>query len=229
MSSLFRRTSPQALALFLILCAVVLRPAESIGREKAQYPQPTYEEVMAIRRDSSIALLQQNTHRQDMCERYDMVRLGNITLRDALQGMELRSLMRVGDFFRYTDEDGIDPLDPGLLAVMMDELARRAGFTWRNSFGVVHKLPDKPPVENNEESSGNSLAPNATIAAAPLTFTDLLIWSTETYDLSINWWDQTLERLERGASEFEEWYVNTVRLPQYLVPNIFLFHCNFLF
>ena len=202
MSSLFRRKSPQALALFLFLCAV-LRPAESIGSEKAQYPQPTYEEVMALRRENSIALIQQDTYRQDMCERYDMVRLGNITLRDALQGLELRPLMRVGDFFRYTDEDGINPIDPGLLAVMMDELGRRAGFTWRNSFGVVHKLPEAPLVENFEESSGNSMAPNLTReATAEITFSDLLIWSTETYDISINWWDQTLERLERGASEF---------------------------
>ena len=58
----------------------------------------------------------------------------------------------------------------------MDELGRRAGFTWRESFGVTY-----------------GPAPNTT-------FTDLLIWSIDNYDLSVNWWDQTLERLERGAT-----------------------------
>ena len=218
MSSLLRRKPLRAavsLLLVYYVCAVLLliRPVESLGREKSQFPQPSYEEVLSFRRNNRIGLIQPENFRQDICDRYEMVRLGNITLRDALQGMEIRPLMRVGPFFRYTDEGGIDPLDGGLMAVMMDELGRRAGFSWRNSFGVVHGLPKAPPMEDSAESSGNSLAPNVT-AEPPLTFTDLLIWSIETYDLSINWWDQTLERLERGASFLEPWFDGSIIMVQ---------------
>lgn len=218
MSFRFRRKPlPSSVALSLLACAIlVTRPAESAGREKSPFPQPTYEEVMSFRRDNRIGLIEPETFRQDVCERYDMVRVGNITLRNALQGMELRPLMRVGPFFRYTDEGGIDPLDGGLMAIMMDELGRRAGFSWRNSFGVVHGLPEAPSMEDFEESSGNSLAPNTTTTppGGDISFTDLLIWSTETYDLSINWWDQTLERLERGASFLQPWFDGSIIMVQ---------------
>mmetsp|Transcript_2701 Transcript_2701/g.5688 ORF Transcript_2701/g.5688 Transcript_2701/m.5688 type:complete len:733 (-) Transcript_2701:1666-3864(-) len=142
---------------FTVLCCsmlFLLQPlaVAAVGREKAAFPQPSYDAVLAWRNklqdladdgnasstSSSSSLI---SYRQDVCDRYEQVRLGNIPLRDALQGLQLRPLMRVNKFFRYTDENGIDPLDPGLMSVMMDELARRAGFTWRETFSVVHKLP----------------------------------------------------------------------------------------
>ena len=266
------------------------------GNEISPYPEPTYDEVVKV---SSVGTrhnyaLPESTqtvypllpnYRQDVCERYQQVRLGNVTLRDALKGLELRPLMRVGTFFQYTNENGIDPDDPGLLAIMMDELARRAGFTWRNSFGVVFGLPEPPNVDKTtttRESSNSTTAslspPSSTVgfeeevnpdfleggefdnnstftidnfsterttstptsapsaaattkttaagtAAAttstdgevhypPLTFTDLLIWSVDTYDISINWWDQSLERLERGASFLQPWFDGSIILVQ---------------
>ena len=47
--------------------------------------------------------------------------------------------------------------NPGIQAVLMDELARRAGFTWRDSFGVY-----VDPI-NNE------------------TWTELLDWATDSF------------------------------------------------
>ena len=278
---------------------MLVHDAKSLGfgNEVSPYPEPTYEEVAkvssvgtrhnyALPESSETVYPSLPNYRQDVCERYQQVRLGNVTLRDALKGLELRPLMRVGPFFQYTHENGIDPDDPGLLAIMMDELARRAGFTWRNSFGVVFGLPEPPTVEkpttSTRESSNTTTnlspptstvefeeevnpdflegefdnnstftignfatprttgsptsAPSAAVTTTtptgtdstspategtvveehllPLTFTDLLIWSVDTYDISINWWDQSLERLERGASFLQPWFDGSIILIQ---------------
>lgn len=97
--------------------------------------------------------------RQDICGRYTRVLEGNLTMRDALRGLELRPILRVGKFFRYREDTGIDALDPGIMALLLDELGRRAGFSWRNSFGVTY-----------------GPAPNTT-------FSDLLVWSVQNYDI----------------------------------------------
>ena len=86
----------------------------------------------------------QTSIRQDVCHRYIQYRNGDIELRDALQGLEIRPLMDYGEFFQYDDVDGINRLYPGLLSELMDELAKRAGFTWRQSFGVM----DDPSAVN---------------------------------------------------------------------------------
>ena len=123
------------------------------------------------------------SHRQSVCERYDMVRFGQRELRNALDGMELRPLMAIGPFFHYDDENGIHKGEHGLMADLMDELAQRAGFEWRDSFGVM------PPPESI----------NAT-------WTEMIVWAVETYDLAVNWWDQSIERMELGAAFLEPWY-----------------------
>jgi hypothetical protein len=71
----------------------------------------------------------------------------------------------------------------GLTAVILDEVAERAGFTWRNRFGSDKSI--------NEAEDGNK------------TYTDLLIWSTDTYDISAGWWYQTNERKAQGISFIE--------------------------
>lgn len=153
----------------------------------------TWEEVIAVKNKDFTN--QTNNFRQDLCTRYALVQNGTIQLRDALQGLSLRPLMRVSKFFPYTPEGGIDPLDPGLLALMMDELGRRAGFSWRNSFGVLYGLPEKPESAPDDET---------------IAFTDVLNWSIENYDLSCNWWDQTLERLELGIRFMQPWFDGSI-------------------
>ena len=49
----------------------------------------------------------------------------------------------------------------GLTAELMDELARRAKFTWRDSFGIFR-------------DPGNE------------TWTDVLVWGIDTYDVSMS-------------------------------------------
>jgi hypothetical protein len=130
------------------------------------------------------------THRQNVCDRYEEFRSGTLQLRDALQGLALRPLISKGDYFLYNSTNGIDAPDPGLMAELLDELALRGGFTWRQSFGVFDRV-DMPPN---------------------VTFTDLLAWAVDTYDIAINWWDQSVERMERGVAYIEPWFDGSVIL-----------------
>ena len=115
------------------------------------------------------------THRQSVCDRHDKYYTGELELRDVLQGLELHTLQRAGLYLNLDPETGaIDEEDPGLIADIMDELALRAGFTWRNSFGVTDG-----PAENR-------------------TWTDLLEWGVEAYDVSVDWWIHSSERLKVG-------------------------------
>mmetsp|Transcript_1628 Transcript_1628/g.3656 ORF Transcript_1628/g.3656 Transcript_1628/m.3656 type:complete len:798 (+) Transcript_1628:99-2492(+) len=199
------------------------------GTEKSPFPYVTWSDVQAVKQQrnrqqqiqqptnvittdtatndtttsatTATATELPTSYRQDVCERWQLVQDGELDLRDALRGLELRPLLRVGPFFHYTDDGGIDPLDPGLLAWMLDELGRRAGFTWRQSFGVVYGLP-------------TDTKPDDVPADETVTFTDLLLWSTETYDLSCNWWDATLERLELGIAFQTPWFDGSIVMVQ---------------
>jgi hypothetical protein len=82
----------------------------------------------------------------------------------------------------------IDADQPGILVEMMDEMALRAGFTWRNSFGLL----DLSTIEHD-------LAQNTTLD-------DLLQWTVESFDVSVAEWSKTVQRMERAVSFLEGWY-----------------------
>ena len=66
--------------------------------------------------------------------------------------------------------------DPGCWIVILDELARRAGFSWRNSYGIV-----RPFLMN-------------------VTADTVLPWTVNTYnDVSFAEWDRTIERMKLGV------------------------------
>lgn len=123
---------------------------------------------------------------------------GNITLDKALEGLELSVV-----FLNYSDptnqrlftlDDGIiNPNRQMLLVNIMDELSRRAGFTWRDSFGVVQPI---------DTSTSNH------------TYTDLLDWQAETYDISAGRWDKSLARIQRSISFPEGFYDASMILVQ---------------
>ena len=109
------------------------------------------------------------SHRQDFCDRYQEVYTNNWELKDALNGVELHPVLQYGSAFPYFNYDpitGIDPDDPGLVAHLLDYIAEQANFTWRNSFGVY----------TAEDKGSNK------------TWTELLKWTTDTYDISIDKW-----------------------------------------
>lgn len=131
------------------------------------------------------------SYRQDVCERYRSMQSGTMNVKDALRGMKLNVVLGAydGSYFNYDDETGIDPVYPGIVGVIMDELALRAGFTWRDSFGIY----DTPAgAEFNE------------------TWTDLLGWSVETYDITADWWGRSLDRMNMGVAFLREWYDSSI-------------------
>ena len=66
--------------------------------------------------------------------------------------------------------------DEGIIAVMANEVARRAGFTWRNNYAVL-------PTPSGDK-----------------TYTDWLIYAIQEYDIVANWYLQTSDRMNRGAA-----------------------------
>ena len=175
-SVLTKSMSPLRLLFLLLLCASLAPSsyASAFGGEKRTFNTPPFQYNV--------------TYRQDVCSRYDQFRNGEIDLRDSLRGLELRPLIGNYDYFNYDDENGIDKDDPGLLGDLMDELGQRAGFTWRNSFGVL----DSP-----SSSSENNIT---------WTWTDMLLWGIETYDVCVDWWDKSVERMDNGVAFLEPWF-----------------------
>lgn len=121
--------------------------------------------------------------RQNVCDRFrNYEENPSAELHLALEGLELHVAAITTQFF-LVDEDGKIREDyPGLAAVIMDELASRGRFTWRNSFAYY----DGPGDHH--------------------TWTELLLWTTDYYDVSMEWWTETLGRLKQGVSFPEGWY-----------------------
>jgi hypothetical protein len=102
-------------------------------------------------------------------------------LADALSGLSLHPIISnySTEYFSYSPETGIDSNEPGIVAELLDELARRGNFEWRNSFGL-----------SLEPSYGES-------------WDSLLDWNVDHYDLAVDWWLMNINRLERGISYVE--------------------------
>ncbi|CAB9511115.1 receptor subunit 1 [Seminavis robusta] len=101
--------------------------------------------------------------RQNICDRYEDFATGKTQLRDALSRMKLHALLMNDEFLSYTAKEGLSPEDPGIIAEIMDVLAERANFTWRDSFGVM------------EETSFSNKS-----------WTERLIWSVENFDIAVS-------------------------------------------
>mmetsp|Transcript_7209 Transcript_7209/g.8218 ORF Transcript_7209/g.8218 Transcript_7209/m.8218 type:complete len:550 (-) Transcript_7209:55-1704(-) len=121
-------------------------------------------------------------YRQDLCPAYEKVKMGNASLPEALRGVALRPVLLINKYFNFDKEKGIIPeKNPGLKVELLDKICERAGCTWRDSYGVIEKPENK-------------------------TFDELLHWSIETYDISIAWWAESLERKERDVGFMKPWY-----------------------
>jgi len=82
--------------------------------------------------------------------------------------------VRVGMDGKLNDDN------PGILVNIMDQLATRGAFRWRDSFGVG-LVP------------GNDVGSNAT-------FSEILTWAVDTYDVSIGEWRNSVSRKGSGVS-----------------------------
>ena len=131
------------------------------------------------------------TYRNNFCDRQRELYRGNIELARALDGMNVTVAMT-----RYTEpyEDGFFNLDgegripaerPGLFVKIMDELANRAGFNWRDSFVALD------PIDADTDGKN---------------WTDLLEWSVQSFDVSVDNWAKTTSRMRLGVAFPEGWY-----------------------
>lgn len=79
------------------------------------------------------------THRSKLCSINEKVISGEVELSKALQGLELAlgitdySTEYMREYIKFNAEGGLDAETPRLFPTLLDELASRAGFTWRNS------------------------------------------------------------------------------------------------
>ena len=117
-----------------------------------------------------------NSYRQDFCELYKrrVNESGIPGIQSALNGIELAVATFPGKYFIYDDEKGINPVYPGIHAKMLDYIAERGNFTWRNSFAVFDK-------------KGSNI-------------TEILDWGTQKYDLMVGTYTPSTQRMKLGVS-----------------------------
>jgi hypothetical protein len=127
-----------------------------------------------------------------VCDRQRLIWNGSLAFTDALQGLNLTVVLTdyqygnaEDEFFSLLDGKIRNPY-PGLFGVMIDEVARRAGFQWRNSFGTYSPLDLQHDVNK--------------------TWTDILLWAIEVYDISVEVWGKSLPRMSSGVSFPAGWY-----------------------
>ena len=123
------------------------------------------------------------SYRTNVCDRQALLYNGTVELPDALRGLELSvgiTNYSTGkeQFFFSLEKNEIPVEYPGYFAIILDEVARRAGFTWRNSFGVY-------PPRNNETDI---------VDGVEQSWTDILIWAIDTYDISMEKVSRTPQR-----------------------------------
>ena len=139
------------------------------------------------------------TYRTNVCDRQRKLFGHGLELRDALQGLDLSVYITDNsntplDFLFQLSQEGTIPENEvaGINANILDELAKRGGFTWRNRFGTGKG--------RNEAEDGNK------------TYGDLLIWSTDTYDISADYWNQSNERKAQGIHFPYPWNEDSIIL-----------------
>jgi hypothetical protein len=126
------------------------------------------------------------SYRTNVCEQQLMLWNKTVDLPNALRGLNLTvgitqyATGKEASFFSLDADGRIRITSPGLFAVVLDEVARRAGFEWRNSFGVY------PPLDNTTDVNK--------------TWTDILLWAIDTYDISMERWAHSIDRMAKGAS-----------------------------
>jgi hypothetical protein len=104
-----------------------------------------------------------------------VVRAQTIDLKDALAGKDLSIVIQYGegfDFFQYDPDEALSPRNPtGMVARLLDQLALRAGFFWRDSF-----------VAYNTETV------NTLFGTGKGKWDKMLNWTTSSFDLSVDKW-----------------------------------------
>ena len=111
----------------------------------------------------------------NFCQTYANVDAGKVERRNALKGMNISAAL-----LPYTVDENRDP-NNYIANQVFDEVARRAGFSWRNSYQVI----DNPSNQ---------------------TWGDILYNASDRYDIIVDWWFKTQKRLNHGIVYADGWY-----------------------
>jgi len=121
------------------------------------------------------------THRQDFCLLNRRVEDGEVALPNILTNQSIH----VGVYDFDWNEETKYPSNQALSVRILDELARRGQFNWRNSYGLVAAPTSDDPTA---------------------TFDSILDWGVRTYDLLMEWYVATPQRLSRNVIYPEGWF-----------------------
>jgi hypothetical protein len=105
--------------------------------------------------------------------------------------MEIRPVIFMGNITTFLLESDVLPdKNPGIVVEVLDELATRGRFTWRNSFGIAdtYNVP------------------------AGTTLDDMLEWSVWTYDISATIWSNSIQRVNEGVAFPEGFFDSSIIL-----------------
>jgi hypothetical protein len=135
-------------------------------------------------------------YRTNVCQRQLDLSNQETELRDALRGLNLT--IAITNYYQVPNEDKFFTLkrdkivegNPGLFVVILDEVARRAGFSWRNTFTAI----DPVIPEDNK------------------TWTELLEWEVAHFDVAVDYWARSVDRMSKGISFPHGWYDGSIVL-----------------
>jgi hypothetical protein len=151
--------------------------------------------------------------RTNVCDRQDEVMMGNVTLSQALVGLDLTVAItnypspnedRLFTLDRTTG--AIKENDPGLFVILLDEVAKRAGFEWRNSYAAIDPL--------NADVNGNK------------TWTDMLQWEVTNFDIAADYWGRSQERMALGVCKYSSASAAAATLLYYSSMNLLVWFCR---
>ena len=111
---------------------------------------------------------------------HKLVEQGEIERRHALRGFNVSIWLQAYAINESTGKP--DESNPYIAVDIFSELGRRAGFNWIDSFGVIAS-----PTENE-------------------TWTNVLNNTVNEYDIAVDYWARTLERVSSGFLYPEPWY-----------------------
>jgi hypothetical protein len=135
-------------------------------------------------------------YRTNVCQRQEDLFNNKTELKDALKGLNLT--IAITNYYQVPIEDKLFSLrqgkivegSPDLFVVILDEAARRAGFSWRNTFAAID--PIRPADDK--------------------TWTELLEWEVAHFDIAVDKWARSVDRMSKGISFPHGWYDGSIVL-----------------
>ena len=127
-------------------------------------------------------------HRQIFCDEQKRQQRGELEINLALEGRHVNVALGPDSTFVHRNADGsLNKEYPGLMPILMDEVARRGKFTWRNSY-FIH---------------GSNVPSDKS-------WTDMLVWIVDYYDVAVWWWFALYSREALGVSFPKGWYDGSI-------------------